>query len=107
MILLAALTCSVSGFSSDDMCEPIKDTSCAAWPSQAQMVATVTEIKLLENAACEVTAKPTLWREHQLCPMMLTGDTITFQVCGKCPQVATQTSGVILSDDNGLVILDR
>jgi hypothetical protein len=91
-------------------CETGSDLSCRAWPGQAQMIGTVTAVAPLSlsgQSLCEVTVTPSSWQEHILCPMSETGSTVSYQLCGACPAVGSEVSGVLMQSADGLVVLDR
>ncbi len=92
------------------ICQPITSLSCSAWPEQAQIigkVASTSPLKSSHGEACMVTVTPSVFNAHMLCPMYETGRTVSYQVCGPCPQVGAEVSGVLMKDAFGRTVLDK
>lgn len=109
-ILVSAivLCASIPAFSAP-ICAPITDVSCAAYPEQAQIIAKVAavEINVVDGTSvCTVKLEaPRYYAAHSLCPLS-DDQNLQYTVCGACPEVGAEVSGVMMRDANGNAVLD-
>jgi hypothetical protein len=101
-----AIFASSSAFAqSGDFCAPLTSIDCGTWPAQAQMIGVVVKALPVQKG-CIVTVKPSAWQDHPLCPMYMTNSTVSYGVCGACPEEGKEVSGVLMSNGQGHTVLD-